>query len=367
MHRVARPDDGVLGVAHGLQQRRQRLAHVPCAEPRDQRQPARGPLRIQTLAEPQHIVPARVRAELDAERVVHAREELDVGALRVARPLADPEHVRRAVVPVARRRVAARQRLLVVEQQALVRGPDVHFAELRRVGEVDPARRHEPQRALDLGGDLLVAAPFRRARDELLVPHVDAAEVGEAALRERADEVERRRRLVVALNHPRGIGHPRLFRRQLRIDHVPEEGLEPDAAHLLGRRRARLHELAGDPAHLDDRQLRPEGQHGRHLQQDLQLLADRDRGEVLERLGAVARLEQERAALGDVRERVAERAGLAGEDERRHSGELAEGMLRRRRVGPGGLMARLEGAPGGRRPGGSGHGVQCSERLSCDS
>src|SRR5207244_3846592 len=85
VHRVARPDDGVLRVARGLQQRRQRLAHVPRAEPRDQRQPARGPLRIQTLAEPQHVVPARVRAELDAERVVHAREELDLGARRVAR------------------------------------------------------------------------------------------------------------------------------------------------------------------------------------------------------------------------------------------------------------------------------------------
>src|SRR5437763_551043 len=129
-------------------QPRQRRAHVLRAEPRDQGQPARDPLRIQPLTEAQDVVAGRVGAELDAERVVHACEELDVGALRVARPLPDPEHVRRAVVPVARRRVAPRERLLVVEQQALVRGPDVDLAQLRSVGEIDPAGGHEPQRAL---------------------------------------------------------------------------------------------------------------------------------------------------------------------------------------------------------------------------
>ena len=43
---------------------------------------------------------------------------------------------------------------------------------------------------------------------------------------------------------------------------------------VLGRRRARLRELAGDPPDLDDRQRGAVGEHGRHLQHDLQLLAD---------------------------------------------------------------------------------------------
>ena len=36
--------------------------------------------------------------------------------------------------------------------------PDVHLVELRSADEVDSARRHEAKRALDLGGELLVAA-----------------------------------------------------------------------------------------------------------------------------------------------------------------------------------------------------------------
>ena len=114
----------------------------------------------------------RRRPELHADRVVHAGEELDVRAVELARAVADPEHVRGAVVPVARERVAPRERLLVVEQQALVARPDVDLVQLRRRGEVDPARGHERERALDLGGDLLVALPLRRARDEVLVPGV---------------------------------------------------------------------------------------------------------------------------------------------------------------------------------------------------
>ena len=99
------------------------------------------------------LVGGRRRADLDAERVVDAGEELGVRAVGLARPLADPEHVRRAVVPVAGQRVAAGEALLVVEQQALVARPDVDLVQLPLRLEVDAAGRHEAQRALDLGGD----------------------------------------------------------------------------------------------------------------------------------------------------------------------------------------------------------------------
>ena len=99
-------------------------------------------------------------------------EELDVGAVRLSRALADPEHVRRAVVPVARQRVAARQRFLVLEQQPLVARPVVDLMQLRLVAQIDAAGSHEAQRALDLRRKLFVAAALRRRGDELLVPHV---------------------------------------------------------------------------------------------------------------------------------------------------------------------------------------------------
>ena len=73
------------------------------------------------------------------------------------------------------------------------------------------------------------------------------------------------------------------------------------------------------------------GQDDRHLQQDPQLLADRDRRGVVERLGAVTGLEQERAPGGDLGERVAQRARLAREHERRHAAQLLARASRRGR------------------------------------
>ena len=47
---------------------------------------------------------------------------MDVGAVELAGALADPEHVGRAVVPVAGERVLAGERLLVAEDERLVAG-----------------------------------------------------------------------------------------------------------------------------------------------------------------------------------------------------------------------------------------------------
>ena len=102
MHRVAHPDDGDLRLAHRPQQRRKRLAHALRAHPRDQRQAARDAAGIEPLGERDRVLGRRRRAELDPDRVADAGEELDVRAAEIARALADPEHVRRAVVPLRR-------------------------------------------------------------------------------------------------------------------------------------------------------------------------------------------------------------------------------------------------------------------------
>ncbi len=90
-------------------------------------------------------------------------------------------------------------------------------------GEVDPARGHELERALDLVGEPLVAATLGTRGDELLVPEVHLVQVGVAALGERAQQVERRRGLVVALDHPGRIGYARLGRRRVVVNHVAAE------------------------------------------------------------------------------------------------------------------------------------------------
>ena len=172
----------------------------------------------------------------------------------VARAVADPEHVRRAVVRLPGQRVGAGQRLLVLEQQTLVARPDVDLVQRALGREVDADRLHEAERALDLVRERLVALAGGRARDELAVPRVHVRQVGEAALRERAQQVQRRCRLVVALDQPLGVGHARLGRRLVGVDDVAAEGRELDAVDDLGRRAPRLRELPGDATDPHDGQ-----------------------------------------------------------------------------------------------------------------
>ncbi len=294
----------------------------------------------------------------------HPREELDVRAVHLARALPDPEEVRGAGVPVAGRRVAPDERLLVVEEERLVARPDVDLVDRALVAEVDPDRLHEAKRAADLVRDHLVAAPLERARDELLVPGVHLRQVGEAALRERAEQVQRRDRLVVRLDHPLGIRNPRLGSRLVRVDRVTAERRQLDAVHDLRRRRARLRELTRDPPDLHHRKRCAVGEHRGHLEQHLQALADRDRGDLPERLGAVPCLEEECPALAGLAQRALQSPRLAGEDQWRELPQAIAHLVHHGRVRPAGLLQRGERPPRGRRPGlGQGHAASVSGRF----
>ena len=88
-------------------------------------------------------------------------------------------------------------------------------------------------------------------------------------------------------------------------------------AERVGRRRAGLGVLPGDPGHLDHRHRRAVGQHDRHLQQRARVGEQVALGVVGERLGAVAALQQERAALADLGEPDPQLVDLVGRDDRR--------------------------------------------------
>jgi hypothetical protein len=148
------------------------------------------------------------------------------------------------------------------------------------------------------------------------------------------------------------------------MDRVTTKRGELDAVHRLRRRRARLRELARDPPDLHHRQRRAVREHRGHLQEHLEALADRDRRDLAERLGAVPRLEKEGAALDGLAERALERPRLAGEDERRQLAQALAHLVHRGGVGPAGLLQRWERPPRGRRPGlGQGHAASVSGRF----
>ena len=109
----------------------------------------------------------------------------------------------------------------------------------------------------------------------------------------------------------------------------PKNDAQLDAVARLGGRGARLGELAGDAADLQRRDARAVREHDRHLEDDLQLVADVVGREVGERLGAVARLQQEALALAHARQ-----ARLAASAPRPRTRAAACGAARRPRARP---------------------------------
>ncbi len=179
----------------------------------------------------------------------------------------------------------------------------------------------------------------------MLVPQVDLGQVGEATLGEGPEEVERGGGLLVGRHETRRIGTPRLFVERLVVHHVPTERVELGVADALGGRRTRLGELARDASDLDHRHAGGVGECHRHLQDDLQLVADRIGREVGERLRAVTGLEEERPAVRNVGQLSRQAPGLTGENEWRKCGELCFGLLERVGVRPLRLLCGREPTP----------------------
>jgi len=220
-----------------------------------------------------------------------------------------------------------------------VRGVVVHRAE----GVIaHPAGDHEGHRALDLARQLLVLGLDVRVADEHRVPRVHGAQVGEAAVHERPDEVQRGGRHVVDLHQPRrvvGTGRGSEFEAVHRIAAVTRQADPPAGLDVVA---ARLGVLAGDAAHLHHRHLRGVLQDHGHRQLDAQGVADVGSRYVLERLRTVARLEQERPTDRGGGQSLAQLVALPREDQRRTPAQLVHDGRQRVRVG---VRRLLRGTP----------------------
>ncbi len=130
-------------------------------------------------------------------------------------------------------------------------GVEVDLVKVVVVLGVDAAGAHEPQGPFDLGGDLVVRSALGTGGHELLRPRMNAGEIGEPALGEGAQQVERRRRLVVGLHQSFGGCYPCRFRGVWIVDHVPAKRRQIEVADALEGSRPWFGELSGDTAHLD--------------------------------------------------------------------------------------------------------------------
>ena len=160
---------------------------------------------------------------------------------------------------------------------------------------------------------------------------------------------------MVAAHHALRVRPARVRVEREVVDHVAAEGRQLDAVSGLGGRGAGLGELACDTADLHRRNAGAVRQHDGHLEDHLELVANRVGGEGVERLRAVARLQQERVAGGHGRQRLRELSSLASEHERRLTPKLSPRRVERGGVGPFELLAGRTCAPAVRRPRGAEH------------
>ena len=221
------------------------------------------------------------------------------------------------------------QRLFVAEQQRFVRGVEVGRPQFRMRFGVEADRAHEAERLADAVGDALVALRLRAVLDEAEHPAVGVLQIGVAASGEGPKQVQRRGRLAIGLELAARIGLARFGGEVDVVDDVAAVGGQRHSVDGLEVGGARLGELAGDPADLDDRRARREGHHHRHLQKDTEEVADVVGGMLAKALGAVPALEQEGLPRRGGAERALELARLAREHQRRIAGERALGVRER--------------------------------------
>jgi hypothetical protein len=156
------------------------------------------------------------------------------------------------------------------------------------------------------------------------LPH--ARQIGVAALRKGAQQIERRRRLAIGLDLPARVGRARLLGEGDVVDDVAAVARQFLAVAFLGRRGARLGELAGGAADLHHRRSGGISEHDRHLQEHAEEIANIIGAMLGEAFRAVATLQQESLAIGNARKLLLQAARLAGEHQRREGRELLLGI-----------------------------------------
>ena len=315
VHRVADPQHLLTRFADGFDHRRQAFLHILRAEAVNDGETPWRVLRIERGDETLQPFGRHGRPDLHAHGVGDAPEKFHVRAVEGGSAHADPRHVSAEVVPALLTFDVTRLRLLVMHQQAFVRGEEIDGGDfMRRAAAAHPLE--EVERVADRIDDLLVLLDQRRMLHEAEVPVPRVMQVGEAAVTQRTYKIERERGAFVAAQQQRGV-RLTCFRGELGAIHqIATERGQRDAVARLGIRRSGFGVLARHAADANDGFLETVQQHEAHLQEDLELLCDLVRLAFLKGLGAVAAHEQEFATDLRLGETLAQLLDLPRHDER---------------------------------------------------
>ena len=258
--------------------------------------------------------------------------------------------MRRRVEPVARQRILPRERLFVRQQQRLMAGIELRSFELRHGVGIDPARVHEIERFTDPVGKVAILLGPGAPTHEIVRPGVNLMQVRIAATRKRAQQVQRRRRLVISLYHALWVRRATFrFERNV-VDDVAAVRWQLHIVDRLGIGTARFGELARHTAEFDRRQLRREGEYNRHLQKDAERVTDVVGMKFGKGFRAIATLQQKGLAASDAREFGSQIARLTGKDQRWKIAERRRRARKSVRIGVSRELARFVRCPAGGVP-----------------
>ena len=117
VHGIASPDNSSSLAFYRAYKGWQTFFHLVVSHAADQNQPPGVIVRIENVDQTEKVVGSLGWASLDANRIGYTAHELDMGAIGLPGPVADPHHVCRRVVPITRCRVDPDHRFLISEQQ----------------------------------------------------------------------------------------------------------------------------------------------------------------------------------------------------------------------------------------------------------
>jgi len=98
----------------------QAFFHLVVAEATDQRDAARFARWVERIEQAQHSVRFEAGAAFHPQRIADPAAEFDMRTIIEPSTVADPDHVRAGIVPIARQAVPPGHRLFVREQQRFV-------------------------------------------------------------------------------------------------------------------------------------------------------------------------------------------------------------------------------------------------------
>ena len=107
---------------------------------------------------------SRTGPAFQADGILDAAAEFDMGAVELAGAVADPDHMGGGVVPIAAGGIDPRHRLLVSKQQSFMAGIEIGAAQLRHGTRRDAAGRHEIQRLGDALRQIFILLARRTVR-----------------------------------------------------------------------------------------------------------------------------------------------------------------------------------------------------------